>query len=144
MRLKYLHCHSCGDFVNIDSNLMTCKKCGCPLILGYDTQEISKIFDVKKLKNRIKSVWRYKEFLPPIDKKDIITLGEGFTSITNSKTIKKELNLEELSFKLEYVNPTGSLKDRGSTVMISKMNQLNFRCEMNYKSIIIHYSLLDK
>jgi len=78
---------------------------------GMSYAEVSKLYElskweagdtpISKLKNRIKSVWRYKEFLPPIDKKDIVTLGEGFTSITNSKTIKKELNLEELSFKLE-------------------------------------------
>ncbi|MBI4017133.1 MAG: threonine synthase [Candidatus Aenigmarchaeota archaeon] len=56
--------------------------------------------------------WRYSDFLPEVLRK--ITLDEGHTPLVQQGN---------LFFKLESCNPTGSFKDRGSTVEISLANK---------------------
>ena len=50
----------------------------------------------------------------------MVDLGEGDTPLVKSNRLGKELGLEELYFKLEGCNPTGSFKDRGMVVAIAK------------------------
>lgn len=63
---------------------------------------------------------RYRDFLPITPATPIITLGEGGTPLVRSVTLEKELGCGELYFKLEGCNPTGSFKDRGMVMAISK------------------------
>jgi len=63
---------------------------------------------------------RYKEFLPIItDKTPVVTLNEGNTPLIRAVNLSKELGVD-LFIKFEGLNPTGSFKDRGMTVAISK------------------------
>ena len=64
------------------------------------------------------SIWRYQKFLYPLESTSIISLGEGMTPLIPLDTAKSQIQA-----KLEYVSPTGSLKDRGVTVMVSHMKQ---------------------
>ena len=63
---------------------------------------------------------RYGRFLPLTDATPRITLGEGGTPLVKSARLGKELGCEELYFKLEGCNPTGSFKDRGMVVAVAK------------------------
>jgi len=63
---------------------------------------------------------RYRDRLPVTDETPMVTLGEGGTPLLRSRFIGPELGLEALYFKLEYVNPTGSFKDRGMVVAVAK------------------------
>jgi threonine synthase len=47
-------------------------------------------------------------------------MGEGNTPLVKSNRLGKELGCEELYFKLEGCNPTGSFKDRGMVVAMAK------------------------
>ena len=49
-----------------------------------------------------------------------ITLGEGDTPLVRSSWLERETGLDELWFKLEMCNPTGSFKDRGMVVAVAK------------------------
>jgi threonine synthase len=49
-----------------------------------------------------------------------ISLGEGDTPLVRSATIERECGLDELWFKLESCNPTGSFKDRGMVMAVAK------------------------
>lgn len=63
----------------------------------------------------------YREFLPVTDKTPIVTLNEGNTLLIKAQNIRKKLGLDlELYFKFDGANPTGSFKDRGMTLAISK------------------------
>ncbi|MEW6417722.1 MAG: threonine synthase [Nitrospirota bacterium] len=63
----------------------------------------------------------YREFLPATDKTPIVTLNEGNTPLIKVQNLKKKLGLNlELYFKFDGANPTGSFKDRGMTLAISK------------------------
>jgi len=64
---------------------------------------------------------KYRLFLPVSDKTPIITLGEGETPLIKAENLSRFLELESaLYLKVEGVNPTGSFKDRGMTMAISK------------------------
>ncbi len=62
----------------------------------------------------------YREFLPVTDATPLITMGEGNTPLVRSNRLGKELGCDELYFKLEGCNPTGSFKDRGMVVAMAK------------------------
>ncbi|HHW29397.1 MAG TPA: threonine synthase [Syntrophomonadaceae bacterium] len=61
----------------------------------------------------------YRSFLPVSDQTPVITLYEGQTILLPAPSLSKELNIE-LYLKFEGQNPTGSFKDRGMTVAVSK------------------------
>ena len=63
---------------------------------------------------------RWAEVLPLTPETPRITLGEGDTPLVRSAAIERELGLDELWFKLESSNPTGSFKDRGMVVAVAK------------------------
>ncbi len=71
-------------------------------------------------------VWRgvietYRSYLPVSPKTPIVTLLEGNTPLIHSKTLSQRLGRNiEVYLKYEGMNPTGSFKDRGMTVAISK------------------------
>ena len=63
---------------------------------------------------------RYREYLPVTDATPKFTLGEGDTPLVKSRRISELIGCEELYFKLEGCNPTGSFKDRGIVVAVAK------------------------
>jgi len=64
---------------------------------------------------------KYKEYLPVSDKTPVITLNEGNTPLIKADNLAKKIGLEaEIYLKFEGANPTGSFKDRGMTMAVSK------------------------
>ena len=63
---------------------------------------------------------KYKDSLPLTDDTPIFSLGEGDTPLVKSRHIVDLVGCEELYFKLEGCNPTGSFKDRGMVVAVAK------------------------
>tara|TARA_Y100000780_G_scaffold230297_1_gene252087 strand:+ start:375 stop:1430 length:1056 start_codon:yes stop_codon:yes gene_type:complete len=63
---------------------------------------------------------KYKDYLPLTDETPIFSLGEGDTPFVKSRHIVDLVGCEELYFKLEGCNPTGSFKDRGMVVAVAK------------------------
>ena len=63
---------------------------------------------------------RYSHLLPVSDNTPIFTLGEGSTPLIKSRSISKFIGCDELYFKFEGCNPTGSFKDRGMVVAVAK------------------------
>jgi threonine synthase len=62
---------------------------------------------------------RYRDRLPVTDATPVVSLGEGSTPLVRAERLSKRLGLE-LWLKCESANPTGSFKDRGMTVAVSK------------------------
>ena len=69
---------------------------------------------------RPRLVDRYRDFLPITDATPRISLGEGFTPLVRLGRLGAELGLRNLYAKVEGTNPTGSFKDRGMVVAVSK------------------------
>ncbi len=65
---------------------------------------------------------RYREYLPIQKGTPIVTLQEGETPLTEAPRLAAAIGAPQISLylKLEGLNPTGSFKDRGMTVAITK------------------------
>ncbi len=78
---------------------------------------------VKKVPvKKVGVIERYQEFLPVTDRTPIVSLNEGNTPLILAENLPRELDLKHVRiyFKFEGLNPTGSFKDRGMTMAISK------------------------
>ncbi len=64
------------------------------------------------------TMWRYREAIPVQGDADIVTLGEGMTPLREYPIAGRTVLVKE-----EYVNPTGSFKDRGASVLASRMKE---------------------
>lgn len=66
-------------------------------------------------------ILKYRDFLPISEETPVISLGEGGTPLIRAENIEKLLGTSvQLFLKFEGANPTGSFKDRGMTMAISK------------------------
>lgn len=64
---------------------------------------------------------RYKNYLPVTEKTPIVTLLEGDTPLIEAENLRVSLGVDsKIYLKYEGLNPTGSFKDRGMTVAMSK------------------------
>ncbi|MFI5225553.1 MAG: threonine synthase [Candidatus Limnocylindrales bacterium] len=70
---------------------------------------------------------RYRRFLPLTDTTPTLTLGEGFTPLVRLTRLGAELGLDNLYAKVEGQNPTGSFKDRGMVVAVSRALEADAR-----------------
>ncbi len=69
---------------------------------------------------RPRLVERYRAFLPVTEATPALSLGEGFTPLLHAHNLGRQLGLPNLYLKLEGANPTGSFKDRGMVVAVSR------------------------
>ena len=65
---------------------------------------------------------QYREYLPVTDKTPIVSLNEGNTPLIHSHYLSQAIGLD-VYLKYEGLNPTGSFKDRGMTMAISKAKE---------------------
>jgi len=63
---------------------------------------------------------RYAAYLPVTATTPRVTLGEGSTPLVRSSRIGPSIGIEQLYFKYEGLNPSGSFKDRGMAVATAK------------------------
>ena len=64
---------------------------------------------------------KYRKYLPVTDTTPIVTLNEGNTPLIKADNLAKKIGLEcNLYLKFEGCNPTGSFKDRGMTMAVTK------------------------
>lgn len=64
-------------------------------------------------------VWRFRRFIPPLDVRFRISLGEGGTFLHRAERLGRLLGFNELYLKNESTNPSGSFADRGMAVEVS-------------------------
>ena len=67
---------------------------------------------------------RYKEYLPVTETTPIVTLNEGNTPLIKADNLAKKIGLEaNIYLKFDGCNPTGSFKDRGMTMAVTKAKE---------------------
>jgi threonine synthase len=62
----------------------------------------------------------YREHLPVTDATPVVTLLEGNTPLLSAPTLAARTGVKSVHLKVEGLNPTGSFKDRGMTMAMSK------------------------
>lgn len=86
----------------------------CPICGGiYDFRSLP-VLNPEKIEPHLPGMWRYRHtFNLPADA-PVISLGEG-----NTPLIWDRVKGRDVAFKLEYLNPSGSFKDRGAALLVS-------------------------
>jgi threonine synthase len=112
-----IKCISCGAEYPNQEIIYTCQECGSVLEVICHPHVSKDIFHCRK-----SNMWKYKEFMP-VDPSKIVTLEEGGTPFCRCNKLGKELGVD-LYVKVEGSNPTGSFKDRGMSVGITKALEL--------------------
>lgn len=106
-----LKCWKCGAIAEKEP-AYKCARCGNILEAKYDIGPGDYI-----LHNDRPGIFKFDCVLPFEGNYDI-SLGEGNTPLIQSAHIGKSIGLDQLYFKLESLNPTGSFKDRAFTVIM--------------------------
>ena len=112
-----ISCVSCKEKYENDEIIYNCKKCGSVLEVLQDVEVSKDVFECRK-----DTLWKYKEFMP-VDEEKIVSINEGGTPFCKCDQLSKELDVE-LFVKVEGSNPTGSFKDRGMSVGMTKAMEL--------------------
>jgi threonine synthase len=120
-------CINCKTTYGIDEIIYFCKKCGDILEIKLDFKELSETLKGSDWLSKPLSVWRYRDFMPIHEATKVVTLNEGGTGLHRSERLGAELGLKNLYVKNEGENPTGSFKDRGMTVGVTKAVELGAR-----------------
>ncbi len=110
-------CHACNRTYPIDTIRY---KCDCDGVLNLKREK--KPFPLDEISGRGSTLWRYREAIPVHDDTSIVTLGEGMTPLVPFDDPGCGHYL-----KLDFVAPTGSYKDRGASVLLSKLVELSVR-----------------
>jgi threonine synthase len=90
----------------------------------YDLARIRKEFDRDRLASGVASLWRYAPLLPVDDPDHAVTLGEGWTPLLPVPNLGARLGCTNLMAKDEGRNPSGTFKDRGASVAITRHREL--------------------
>src|SRR6187402_2273345 len=98
-------CGSCGASAS-GPTAWRCASCGSPLELELPPADATTFAD-----ERSSGVWRYRGWLPALDP---VTLGEPATALVEVQAARGTVLA-----KLEGGHPTGSFKDRGTSVTVS-------------------------
>ncbi|MCQ8897983.1 MAG: threonine synthase [Hadesarchaea archaeon] len=120
-------CIECGERRDPREKLYECPRCGGLLEIELDLGEVLERLDRERLRRDPPSVWKYRVFLPVEDESKIVTLGEGGTPLYRCRRLEERWGVRELYVKYEGANPTGSFKDRGMTVGITRALEMGVR-----------------
>ena len=116
-----VECIQCGARYSKADVIYTCSKCGGLLDIKYD---YSKVDAAKIVNGTGEGVWRYRELLPFADDIKPVTIQEGNTPLYRCDRLAKALGISDLWVKHEGLNPSGSFKDRGMTIGVTKAVEL--------------------
>ncbi len=117
-----LKCVLCGASYVPGEVEYTCPVCGLDGTLDvlYDYEEAARTMTKESLAGRERSLWRYEEILPIVDKGSIPCLAVGWTPLYECPAVAEEYGVREFRVKDDGRNPTGSLKDRASAVGVAR------------------------
>lgn len=108
-----LECTQCGTTLPGEAPDVQCPACGEPLeYRGYDTFSTLPGWSLSQ-----SLLQRYAALLPHVE--SCISMGEGFTPLTDMPRLAASISVGRLSVKNESLNPTWSFKDRGTVVAVA-------------------------
>lgn len=119
-------CVSCGRQYAPDHAGHTCSSCGLDGILDtrYDYDAVRRLLTRDRLEaDSHHSHWRYLPLLPISERARLPLLPVGWTPIHDMPPLAQQFGLRAVYLKDEGRNPTGSLKDRASSVGLVKAVQ---------------------
>lgn len=125
-----LECVRCGRSYLEDEVLYTCPACGpagiLDVVYDYEALEAGGFGPERLAENPDRTHWRYLDLLPIASGAALPPVPVGGTPLFPLPGLADRLGVAELWIKDEGRNPTGSFKDRASSVAAVKAQQLGF------------------
>lgn len=109
----HYNCFSCDRQYPISERRFRCE-CG-----GFLTIPTADFFTREALADRDLSIWRYREAFGLPAEAEPVSLGEGRTPL-----VRRRIGGQEVAFKLDFLQPSGSFKDRGASVLMTLVKWL--------------------
>jgi len=121
----YLECVDCGYRESLRHPPETCPRCGGGwLDVIYDYERTAQSWPAA-LRDRSWDMWRYHELLPLLDAEHRVTMGEGGTPLLRAVNLGMMMGCPNILVKDERQGPTGSFKDRQSSLSMSVMKEMD-------------------
>lgn len=119
-----LRCIDCGSTFETDPPGYTCSRCNGLLEAVKEGGSLSR---AELFGRPAKGIWRFRALLPFGGDVRPVSLDEGGTPLIRAVNISGKLGVRNLHVKNEGQNPTGSFKDRGMTVSVTRAVQSGVR-----------------
>jgi len=113
-----LECSGCGTVQSAEGLPGVCPRCGAPLLVRY--ANMPRPEGKALLRERRRSMWRFREWLPLLPNESPTSLGEGGTPLLPADRLGAQLGFRSLLIKEEGANPTGSFKARGLAAAVTR------------------------
>ena len=131
----YFRCvgEACGADFSLTENIHACPRCGGLLDVLFEFDRAAAhqwpaLWQRRRVSLQsldTSGVWRFRELIPFLDDYGAVaTLGEGNTPLLESPRAARFAGLENLRFKHQGFNPTGSFKDNGMTCGVARARAL--------------------
>jgi threonine synthase len=138
-------CVDCGDLTDTASADYRCHRCGDLLEISYpewnrsgissqasgvSANDLKSAWKHRRLSSApadLSGVWRFRELLPALNDRHVITLREGNTPLYEMPQCARIAGVPHLFAKHQGMNPTGSFKDTGMTVAASFAHHAGYR-----------------
>lgn len=114
--MNQLVCTSCGQTYALNDPVWKCQ-CG-----GLLNIQFTPCLDLELVRSRKPTLWRYREAIPIERDWNIVSFDEGFTPL-----VPFQFDGTTVWIKQDHLFPTGSYKDRGAAVLISKVRELGIQ-----------------
>jgi len=111
-----LICMKCNKGFSLNEKIWKCR-CGGLLNIEFEPG-----FPLEKIRHRKPSMWRYREAIPVQHDTNIVSFNEGFTPL-----VEVDFNGTTVLIKQDQLFSTGSFKDRGASVLISKAKEIGIK-----------------
>lgn len=122
--LAKLECSVCSENYTPRTLRNLCPNCNGPLLARYDLDRLGQERDKRDSVRGEATIWRYFDLLPVDSREAVVSLGEGWTPLLPINRAGESIGLPNLWLKDEGRNPTGTFKDRGASVAISRAREL--------------------
>ncbi len=120
-------CVVCGQSAPFPRSAGVCPSCDDPtavLEINFDLDRVRALMTPKTLASRPVNHWRYAELLPIEPDERAFTWPVGWTPILDSPRLAAWAGAKRIRLKDEGRNPTGSFKDRASSVGVLRAMQM--------------------
>jgi threonine synthase len=122
----HMHCTVCSATYAPNEHTYTCPACGevGTLDIVYDFERLRAELKRETVEHAPRTMWRYGSLLPIPDQAFQPTLPVGWTPLIPAPALAKALGVREVWLKDDGRNPTASLKDRASAMVVARARQM--------------------
>jgi threonine synthase len=122
--MSYLACIEIGSGQRLDPDTPHSAPPEQGLRARYEIERIRREVTQEAIARGPASLWRYAPLLPVAHPERAVSLGEGWTPLIATPRLARALGMQRLAVKDEGRNPSGTFKDRGASVAVSRYVEL--------------------